>query len=55
MIVSVIAALSRPRRARPDDQQRVRKVARLLNAARESDIEIIAWMHAKMIRVFGLA
>jgi hypothetical protein len=51
MMVSVIAAFSRSRRIRPDDQRRVRKVACSLNAARDCD----AYNHcigAKVVRVF---
>jgi hypothetical protein len=38
-MVSVIAALSRSRRIRPDDQRRDRKVACSLNAARDCDAD----------------
>jgi hypothetical protein len=51
MMVSVIAALSRSRRIRLDDQRRDRKVACSLNAARESDADNHC-IGAKVVRVF---
>jgi hypothetical protein len=51
MMVSVIAAFSRSRRIRPDDQRRDRKVACSLNAARDCDADNHC-IGAKVIRDF---